>query len=121
MKGFHVLTATSSITKHRTTGYRIDGNALWQRICITFGRVPMFFYILQWFMAHGMGILLAYAAGKTPLLSPPFPGTEIPPDHGFSLWVVYAAWLAGLILLYPLCLWWGNLKKRHKHWALSYL
>lgn len=100
---------------------RIDGNALWQRICITFGRVPMFFYILQWFMAHSMGILLAYAAGKTPLLSPPFPGTEIPPDHGFALWVVYAAWLTGLILLYPLCLWWGNLKKRNKHWALSYL
>ena len=100
---------------------RIDGNALWQRICITFGRVPMFFYILQWFMAHGMGILLAYVAGKTPLLSPPFPGTEIPPDHGFALWVVYGAWLAGLILLYPLCLWWGNLKKRNKHWALSYL
>ncbi|MBK6723027.1 MAG: DUF1624 domain-containing protein [Acidobacteria bacterium] len=102
---------------------RIDGNAAWQRICITFGRVPMFFYILQWFMAHGMGVLLTFLFGRNvgALQSPHMSGTGAPPEHGFSLWVVYAAWLAGLVLLYPLCLWWGNLKKRNKHWALSYL
>lgn len=100
---------------------RIDGKAVWQHICIVFGRVPMFFYILQWFMAHGAGILLALLAGKAVMVSPPFPGFEIPPDHGFSLPVVYAAWIAGLIILYPLCRWWGNLKQRNKHWVLSYL
>jgi uncharacterized membrane protein len=42
----------------------IDGRALWQRICITYGRVPMFFYILQWFFAHGAGVLLSALAGK---------------------------------------------------------
>ncbi len=41
---------------------RIDGKAIWQRVCITFGRVPMFFYILQWLFAHGSGVLLAYLA-----------------------------------------------------------
>ena len=48
-------------------------------------------------------------------------GAAAPPGHGFSLVVAYAAWLAGLILLYPLCLWYGEYKRRNKHWVLSYL
>lgn len=43
----------------------ISGRAIWQKIAITFGRVPMFFYILQWFMAHGMGVVLSLLAGKS--------------------------------------------------------
>ena len=102
---------------------RISGEAIWQRICIVFGRVPMFFYILQWFVAHGAGLLLAIATGKEfgYLVSNPGPGTEIPPDAGFSLAIVYVVWIAGLILLYPLCKWWGDLKRRKKSWVLSYL
>ncbi len=101
----------------------IGGEAIWQRVAIVFGRVPMFFYILQWFVAHGAGLLLSYFAGKqiAHYFVNPGPGLEIPPDHGFSLWVVYAAWLGGLIILYPLCKWWADLKRRNKHWMLSYL
>jgi uncharacterized membrane protein len=101
----------------------IDGKAIWQWVCITYGRVPMFFYILQWFVAHGAGVILAAAAGKEfgYLLTNPGPGTQVPSDAGFSLAVVYAVWIGGLILLYPLCLWWGRLKQRNKHWVLSYL
>lgn len=103
---------------------KIDGKAIWQRICITFGRVPMFFYILQWFTAHLAGIILGWLAGKdisyffgNPMAS----GQPPPADAGFPLWVVYAAWLVGLIILYPLCAWWGDLKRRKKSWILSYL
>lgn len=99
---------------------RIDGKAMWQRIAITFGRVPMFFYLLQFPLAHAMGIILNYIAGKdTPSLI--FDPTQAPPDVGFSLGTTYLAWIAGLILLYPLCYWWCNLKRRNKHWLLSYL
>lgn len=103
---------------------KIDGDALWQRICIVFGRVPMFFYVLQWFTAHLAGILLAVLAGTDfgYLIGNPMASGQPPPaDAGFPLWVVYAAWAVGLLILYPLCLWWGNLKRRNKHWALSYL
>jgi len=44
-----------------------------------------------------------------------------PPGHGFPLWVVYVAWILGLIILYPLCRWYGDLKRRNKSWWLSYL
>lgn len=103
---------------------KIDGKAIWERICITFGRVPMFFYILQWFTAHLSGVVLSWLAGKdiryffgNPMAS----GQPPPADAGFPLWVVYAAWAVGLFILYPLCAWWGGLKRRNKHWALSYL
>jgi uncharacterized membrane protein len=103
---------------------KIDGKAIWQRICITFGRVPMFFYILQWFWAHLAGVVLTLLAGKdiTYLFgNPAAPGQPPPADSGFPLWVVYAAWFVGLLILYPLCAWWGRVKQRNKHWALSYI
>lgn len=103
---------------------RIEGNSLWQRICIAFGRVPLFFYFLQWLWAHLAGLALAYLAGVDTdymFLDPFRMGQAAPPGHGFSLPIVYAVWIVGLIAVYPLCVWWGNLKARNKHWMLSYL
>ena len=103
---------------------RISGGAVWQRVLITFGRVPMFYYILQWFTAHGFGVLLGYLTGVDvgylfrSLLEM---GRAAPPGHGFSLGVTYLVWIAGLVILYPLCRWWGELKRRRGHWVLSYL
>ena len=102
----------------------IDGRAIWQRIAMTFGRVPMFFYILQWFTAHGFAVILSFIAGKSVaylFLNFGENGQAAPPDNGFSLPVVYAVWITGLIFLYPLCYLYGNYKAKHKHWLLSYL
>lgn len=102
----------------------VRGNSLWQRVAIVFGRVPMFFYILQWFVAHGFSVLLGLLFGKDVgyLFRNLFEmGQSAPPGSGFPLWVVYAAWIVGLLFLYPLCKWYGDYKRRNKHWALSYL
>jgi uncharacterized membrane protein len=92
------------------------------RALVTFGRVPLFFYMLQWLMAHGMGLLLSLAAGKPtghlfgmPGFTPPEPGA------GFSLGVAYLCWIAGIVLLYPLCRWFAAVKQRRNEWWLSYL
>jgi uncharacterized membrane protein len=103
---------------------RIDGKAIWQRVGIVFGRVPMFYYLLQWLFAHTAGIALAYFGGIdiSYLFKNLFEmGQSAPPGHGFRLRVVYAVWITGLILLYPLCAWYGEYKRRNKHWLLSYL
>jgi uncharacterized membrane protein len=103
-------------------GLREDN--FWSRILITFGRVPLFYFLLQMFLAHGFGVLLGLTAGKsTGHLFMNFPASNIgvPPDAGFPLWVVYAAWLGGLLLLYPLCLWYGKLKQRRRGFPFSYL
>ena len=84
----------------------------------------MFYDMLQWAWAHGAGVLLAYLAGTDTsyLFLDLFQmGQSAPPGHGFSLPIVYAVWIVGLIAVYPLCMWWGNLKAHNKHWALRYL
>lgn len=102
---------------------RIDGEAIWQRICITFGRVPMFYYLLQWFVAHGAAVVLAIIAGRDfhYLVANPMGGEQPPPDSGFSLLTVYLVWIGGLIVLYPLCWVYSEYKRKHKSWWLSYL
>lgn len=94
------------------------------RVMITFGRVPLFFYLGQWLVAHGLAVLVAALAGQptgwlfVSVTDQPRPN---PGNLGFSLWVVYALWLAGLLLLYPLCHWFAEIKRRRRDWWLSYL
>jgi uncharacterized membrane protein len=97
---------------------------LLSRILITFGRVPLFYFVLQMFVAHGFGVVLNYLAGKSVgyfFFNFPASATGAPPGAGFALWVVYAAWLGGVVLLYPLCLWYGKVKQDRRGFPFSYL
>jgi uncharacterized membrane protein len=102
---------------------RIEKGRL-SRIFITFGRVPLFFYIGQWIAVHLLATVAAYLAGQpigwlfVNILNRPSPN---PGNLGFSLGVVYVFWLLGLLLLYPLCRWFAELKRRRRDWWLSYL
>ena len=90
---------------------------------ITFGRVPLFFYLLQWPTAHFISVLVHFAAGKpVGWMFGSQPGfASPPPGSGFNLAVVYGCWIAGVILLYPLCKWFAGVKQRRRDWWLSYL
>ena len=91
------------------------------RALVTLGRVPMFFYLLQWPMAHGMGILFHAVAGKDwrAIIHQDDP---LPANIGFGLGASYLAWAVGLALLFPLCRWFAGVKRRHADWWwLSYL
>jgi uncharacterized membrane protein len=89
----------------------------------TFGRVPLFYYILQWIWAHGAAVVLGLIAGKSvAYLFKGFPDmfTGAPPDAGFSLGVTMLTWLVGVFALYPLCKWYAGVKARRKDWWISY-
>lgn len=94
------------------------------RVMITFGRVPLLFYLGQWVSAHGLAVVVGYLAGQPvgwlfgTMLEQPRPN---PGNLGFSLWVVYVFWLVGLSLLYPVCRWFAAVKQRRHDWWLSYL
>ena len=91
---------------------------------VLFGRVPLFFYILQWPLIHLAAIGLAGFAGKeTAYLfrHPPELFTTAPPDAGFPLPVVYAVWLAVVLVLYVLCRWFAGIKRRSRSPILRYL
>ena len=57
-----------------------------------FGRAPLFFYVLHLFLYAGIGTLVA--------------------PHGTSIPLMYPFWLLGLLILFPLCLWYGRFKHR---------
>jgi uncharacterized membrane protein len=92
---------------------------------VMFGRVPLFFYLLQWYTAHLLGIVLGWLAGQPVAFqweSPIDKFTHPPPQGiGFPIWVVYLCWIIGVLLLYPLCKWFAGVKARRRDWWLSYL
>ena len=89
---------------------------------ITFGRVPLFFYLLQWPVAHFIAVMLHIVTGRPIawMFTSQFP-PPVPPNGGFNLAVVYGCWIVGVILLYPLCKWFAGVKQRRRDWWLSYL
>jgi uncharacterized membrane protein len=102
-------------------GLRPDGSWI-RKFLVTFGRVPLFFYMLQWFTAHTIALVLFISFGKPWkwLVKTPI-DWQYQPGMGFNLIVVYACWIAGVLLLFPLCKWFAGLKARRKDWWLSYL
>ena len=100
-----------------------DSGGAIRRFFVTFGRVPLFFYLLQWYTAHTISILLHFAFGKPVswLWQSPIDFGQHPPGIGFNLAVVYLAWIAGVLMLYPLCKWFAGVKQRRRDWWLSYL
>ena len=100
------------------------GGGGWLReFFVTFGRVPLFFYLLQWYTAHLIAVLLNVAFGKSArwLFQTPIDWVGTRPDSGLNLGVVYLSWLAGVLLLYPLCKWFAGVKQRRRDSWLSYL
>lgn len=94
------------------------------RALVTFGRVPLFFYLLQWPLAHGAAIAVSLFAGKEVgyyFTSPPAFFADVPPNAGFGLGTVYLCWAAVVVVLYFLCRWYANVKRRHPGSVLRYL
>jgi uncharacterized membrane protein len=117
---FEQYGATATTRKSQTTRSLVGKS---REAFITFGRVPLFFYILQWPMAHLTSIAAHLIAGKP--IGWMF-GSQIgfsgpPSGVGFNLVVVYICWIAGVLLLYPLCKWFAGVKQRRRDWWLSYL
>ena len=92
------------------------------RIFIVYGRVPLFFYILQWLTTHTLALIAGRIAGKPTdyLFANLVFGPPWAPGSGFGLAMVYALWILGVALLYPLCRWYAGVKARRHDWWLSY-
>jgi uncharacterized membrane protein len=88
---------------------------------LTFGRVPMFFYILHLYLIHSLAVLVA-AVSHQPvawLLHGSFFGA--PDGWGYNLPFVYLMWITVIVILYFPCRWYEGVKQRRKDWWLSYI
>jgi uncharacterized membrane protein len=92
------------------------------RAVVTLGRVPLFYYLLQWYVIHGLAVLTGLVRGLPVawLFSPAALG---PPPDGWALGLpgIYAAWAVVLAVLYIPCRWFAGVKARHPGGWLSYL
>jgi uncharacterized membrane protein len=106
----------------------LDGRAIRGRLAgalVVLGRVPLFFYLLQWIVAHVTGMLVSASLGKD-LGSYFLNLVQIfmlpePPDIGGPLSVTYLCWILGAVLLYFPCRWFAGIKARRRDWWLGYL
>jgi uncharacterized membrane protein len=86
---------------------------------VVFGRVPMFFYLAHLLLIDviTVGAAIARFGPRTPEMFRSGP----PPDWGWGLPVTYAGWAAVIVLLYPACRWYADVKARSRSRWLSYL
>jgi uncharacterized membrane protein len=88
---------------------------------ITFGRVPLLFYVAHIYLIHALAVAMAFAMlGQAGWLLGQFPPHH-PAAWGLDLVGVYATWLCVVVILYPLCRGFASIKQRRREWWWSYL
>ena len=96
----------------------------WAKQIITFGRVPLFFYLLHIPLIHGGVVLCDYIRfGWSPMATDgpwAVKPDQVPEDYGISLPMVYLVWICVVLILYPPCRWFAGVKRRRRDAWLSY-
>jgi uncharacterized membrane protein len=91
-------------------------------VLATFGRVPLFIYLLHLYAAHAAAVALFLTEGFDFAQLRGFGAQAAPPAGlGLSLPATFAAWILIMAALYPACSWFANVKRRRHDWWLSYL
>ena len=74
-------------------------------VLATFGRVPMFYYLLHIPAIHiaALGVMLVRDGGIHPEWFASAPYTQVPPDHRWGLPLLYLVWVIVVAILYFLC------------------
>ncbi len=93
------------------------------RFLSVYGKVPLFFYLVHWYLIHTALLLVILVSGfQLQDLVFGFNFGRPQAFKAFSLPVVYVVWILAILVLYPLCRWYGAYKASHRNnkW-LSYL
>ena len=117
-----------------TLGPAIIALALFERIShplsrpfVILGRVPLFYYLLHLVVIHALAVAFAYARyGQAGWMfkNVTVPSNSVlpyPEGYGYNLVIVYAVWLGVVLVLYPACRWFADVKRRRREAWISYL
>lgn len=95
------------------------------RKIVTFGRVPMFYYLAHILLIHMLAVVAALITGHSAMGILNNAVNSVPElkGYGFGLATVYLIWIALVLALYPFCKWFERYKRSHQseYWWLSYL
>lgn len=103
-----------------------DGTPRVLRPALVIGKVPLFFFILHFYLIHLLAVgasWLRYGRIDELSRSPDlghFPFTQ-PPGWPAALPAIYLLWALVVLALYPVCRWYAALKRRRTDWWLGYL
>ena len=95
-------------------------------VLITFGRVPLFYYLVHLPLIHALVVIASRLTGRDATwlfgaFSAPENSASAEPGRGFGLPAFYATWLVAVLVLYPRCRWFAALKQQRRDKWLSYL
>lgn len=92
-----------------------------------FGQTPLVYYLLHLPLLHGAAVVANWwrygEAGwlMRDMLTLRGAGVALPADYGYGLGGVYAAWVGCVVVLYPVCQWYGRVRKQRKEWIFRML
>lgn len=96
------------------------------RPALIIGRVPLFFFVLHFFLIHLLVVALSYL--RYGEVSETFQSPDLahfpfsaPPGWNVGLPAIYGLWIMVVLMLFPLCRWYAALRQRRHSWWLSYL
>jgi uncharacterized membrane protein len=95
-----------------------------QKITAVYGKVPLFYFLLHFYLIHLIMIGLMFVQGFSWTQLDFASGTFGRPkgmESGLPLWGVYLIYIFVVVALYKPCVWFGNYKKNHQHWWLKYI
>jgi uncharacterized membrane protein len=90
------------------------------------GKVPLFFYVVHFYLIHLLAVAASYIRyGKVDEMSQSpdlghFPFSQ-PPGWDVGLPMIYLLWLTVLVIMFPLCRWYRQVKRTQGYWWLIYL
>jgi uncharacterized membrane protein len=87
----------------------------WKAIVAIYGKAPLFYFLVHWYIIHPVVFIMIFLQG--------FKGSDMvfgsnfgrpKAGSGLELWAVYLIWIGVVILMYPLCKWYGKYKAEHR-------
>ncbi|WP_093834715.1 DUF1624 domain-containing protein [Spirosoma endophyticum] len=87
----------------------------WTAIVSVYGKTPLFYFLVHWYLIHPLVFVMVFRQG--------FKSSDLvfgsnfgrpKTGSGVELWAIYAIWVFIVLLMYPLCRWYGTYKERHK-------
>jgi uncharacterized membrane protein len=93
------------------------------RALTTFGRVPLFYYLLHIPAIHVAALVvnLLREGSAHPEWYATAPYASVPPDHRWGLPLLYLVFVVVIAILYVPCRWYADVKRRRRNSWLRYL
>jgi uncharacterized membrane protein len=106
---------------HSSSGLGVRGRIT--EVLATFGRVPMFYYLLHIPLIHvtALAVWLFRDGSAHAEWFATAPYVRIPTEQRWGLPVLYLVFVIDVAVMYPLCKWYGRVKARHPRGWMRYI